>query len=330
MSFASISGVVAALPLVALLGACGSSSDANDDADASATGAGVGGAGAGGAGGGGDPADACAAAFTADTAHLAAGADMESSGEVTVCLRWTAPEDVDVSGVLGDLGPLGHHALLFADPGSETPDGTAPCNDAELMDDVGDGFYLLAGVSYESSGKPYEFPTYAGYQIGLHVAKGTQLVFAVHLLNPSPEAATGCAWIDLDRSKPVQVPLTFRTVLPRDEYTLVVPAHGSIDVDVSEPAGSSFRVAAASSHMHAGGTHFRLSVQPSDVTLYETTNWADPAPMLFDTTKVVVDADDDLRIECTLENQTDTDQHFPEQMCVGGLYVLPCSYPGAC
>ena len=189
---------------------------------------------------------------------------------------------------------------------------------------------MLAGVSYESSGVKYDFPTQGPYQIGLKIPKGTQLIFDAHFLNAGGSTAEGCATLDLDRGKAVDVALLFRTVLPQEEYGLVVPANGTQVLDVSEPAGASYRIAAASSHMHAGGTHFRMSIAETDQTLYETTTWSDPVPRLFDIQKIVVDGAQSFRLECSFENTSDTDQHFPEQMCVGGMYLLPCSTPGAC
>jgi hypothetical protein len=317
----------------AVLAGCGSSdADTSDGGGAAgATGTtGAGGAGSGGAGSGGAP-GACESHLEGDTVRLATQATLAGGTQATVCQRWTVPEGFDVSGLVGSLGALGHHALLFATAAGGEPDGTGPCSELELMEAVkSDSFYMLAGVSYESSGVPYAFPKYAGYQLGLRVESGTQLVFEAHFLNAGSDEADGCAWLELQRGVQVDVPLAYRTVLPEAEYALEVPAHGTKDIDVSEPAGSSFRVAAASSHMHEGGTHFRMSIQPSDVTLYETEDWADPVPKQFDTEKVVVAEGDELRLECSFENTGDTPQKFPAQMCVGGLYVLSCTFPGAC
>jgi hypothetical protein len=332
MRLASSLFVVGAAVAVA---GCGSS-DAETTGGAGAAGAagatGVGGSGAGtaGAGSGGAP-GACDSQLEGDTVRLATATTVEGGTQATVCQRWTVPEAFDVSGLVGSLGALGHHALLFATTTGGEPDGTGPCNELELMEAVqSDSFYMLAGVSYESSGVPYSFPEYAGYQLGLRVESGTQLVFESHFLNAGGDEADGCAWLELERGVQVDVPLAYRTVLPEAEYALEVPAHGTQDIDVSEPAGASFRVAAASSHMHEGGKHFRMSIQPSDVTLYETDDWADPVPKQFDTTKVVVEESDELRLECSFDNSGDAPQKFPAQMCVGGLYVLSCSFPGAC
>lgn len=283
-----------------------------------------------GTGGSGGDAPACAPSFDGDTLHLAAGAPLAPGEETNVCLRWTAPEDIDISGLVGTLGTAGHHALLIARAGSTEPDGLAPCNEAELMDAQTKGdFQMLAGVSYESSGVHYAFPA-APVQIGLRVPKGTQLVFDAHFLNPGGSAAEGCATLDLDRGKPVIVPLVFRTVLPAEEYGLSIPAHGTIDVAYDEPAGGSYRIAAASSHMHPGGTHFRMSVKETDQTLYETMVWSDPVPRLFDTEKVVVQDGQTFHLECSFQNDGSSPQHFPSQMCVGGMYLLSCDFPGAC
>jgi hypothetical protein len=301
------------------------------DAGSSEGSGGAGAATSSGAGGGGGAAAACEPSFDGDTLHLAASATVASGDETTVCLRWTTPETIEVSGLVGTLGPLGHHALLMTQASPTEPDGLAPCSEAELMDATAVGsFQMLAGVSYESSGTKYDFPTQGPYQIGLKIPKGTQLIFDAHFLNAGGSTAEGCATLDLDRGKAVDVALLFRTVLPQEEYGLVVPANGTETIDVSEPAGASYRIAAASSHMHAGGTHFRMSIAETDQTLYETTTWSDPVPRLFDTQKIVVDGAQTFRLECSFENTSDTDQHFPDQMCVGGMYLLPCTTPGAC
>lgn len=320
-----------------LAGALAACSSANNTS--STTSSGTGGAGTtltssstsstGGSGGSG-AAPSCAPSLDANTLHLAAGATLAPGEDATVCLRWTAPEDIDISGLGGTLGTAGHHALLIGRTNSTDPDGLAPCSEAELMDAQLKGdFQMLAGVSYESSGVHYDFPA-APVQIGLRVAKGTQLIFDAHFLNAGGAAVEGCSTLDLDRGKPVLVPLQFRTVLPKEQYGLAVPAHGSIDVAYDEPAGGSYRIAAASSHMHAGGTHFRMSIKETDQTLYETTNWADPQPKLFDVEKVVVQDGQTFHLECSFQNDSATPQFFPNQMCVGGMYLLSCDFPGAC
>jgi hypothetical protein len=44
----------------------------------------------------------------------------------------------------------------------------------------------------------------------------------------------------------------------------------------------------------------------------------------------VVEPTQTLRLDCSFENPTATEQRFPSQMCVGAMYVLSCSLPGAC
>lgn len=278
---------------------------------------------------GGAPA-ACAPSFASDLVHLAVSADLVPGDDKVMCLRWTAPEDLDISGVVGTLGPAGHHALLMSRATPTEPDGVGPCSEAEIMDAQTKGdFQLLAGVSYESSGIKYAFPS-VPVQIGLHVPKGAQLVFDGHFLDTGADAVSGCATIDLDLGKPVIAKLLFRTVLPKEQYTLTIPAHGKTDVTYAEPTGGKYRIAAASSHMHEGGTHFKMSVKETGQVLYETVNWADPSPKLFDSQKVVVDDTQSFQLDCSFDNPSGTDQHFPQQMCVGGMYLLSCAFPGAC
>lgn len=247
-----------------------------------------------------------------------------------MCLRWTTPEAIDVSGFVGTLGTSAHHALLLSHGTPTAPDGVAPCSEAELMDaQANGGFQMLAGVSYESSGQRYDFPS-SPVQVGLHVPAGAQLVFDAHFINPTQNAIDACATLDLDRGAQVIAKLQFRTILPVEQYGLTVPAQGSIDVTYEEPTGGKYRIAAASSHMHKGGTAFRMSVKETGQTLYETQEWAEPAPAIFDTQKIVVEDNQTFQLDCSFANTGTSDQHFPDQMCVGGMYLLPCTLPGAC
>ena len=284
---------------------------------------------AGSGGSGGAPA-ACVPSFTAETIHLAVAADLLPGDDKVTCLRWTATEDIDISGLVGTLGPAGHHALLMSRATATEPDGAGPCSEAEIMDaQIKGDFQLLAGVSYETSGVKYSFPS-VPVQVGLHVPKGAQLVFDAHFLDTGADPVSACATLDLDRGKPVIAKLLFRTVLPKEQYTLTVPAHGKIDVTYLEPVGGKYRIAAASSHMHQGGTHFKMSVKEPFQLLFETTTWAEPKPALFDVQKILVDETQSFQLDCSFENQSGVDQHFPDQMCVGGMYLLPCTFPGAC
>lgn len=322
--------LLSALALAAL--ACSST-----PAETSATGAGGGtssstatGASSSGSGGSGGAPAACVPAFTADKIHLAVSADLLPGDEKVMCLRWTTTEDLDISSLVGTLGPAGHHALLVSRATPTEADGVGPCSEAEIMDAQTKGdFQLLAGVSYESDGVKYAFPS-VPVQIGLHVPKGSQLVFDAHFLDTGAGSVSACATMDLDRGKPVIAKLLFRTVLPKEEYALSVPAHGKIDVSYAEPTGGKYRIAAASSHMHEGGTHFKMSVKETGQLLFETTTWSEPKPALFDVQKIVVDETQSFQLDCSFDNQSGSDQHFPDQMCVGGMYLLSCAFPGAC
>jgi hypothetical protein len=245
-------------------------------------------------------------------------------------LRHTVTDTLDITGFQGNMGPLGHHTLLLSVGQPSEPDGLAPCSEPEIMDaQVQGDFAMLAGVSYETDGLRYDFPS-SPVQVGLRVPAGSQLIFDAHFLNTTGNAGDACARIELSRGKPVVAALEFRTILPEEQYGLSVPAMDSISVSYDQPAGARYRVAAASSHMHAGGTHFRMSVVETGQTLFETTDWAEPQPAIYDTQKIVVEAEQTIRLECSFENPTSAVQSFPQQMCVGGMYTLACTLPGAC
>lgn len=277
-----------------------------------------------------ETAGSCEPVFGEDMIRLAAGAKLAPGQEGSWCFRWTTPRRLEITGFKGALGPGGHHALLLARASSTEPDGLAPCSEAELMDAQRVGaFDLLAGVSYESSGQRFEFPS-APVQAGLAVAPGTQLIFDAHLHNSGTSELAGCASLELSTGRPVSASLIFRTVLPEAQYSLVVPARGAVDVTYEEPAGGHYRIVASSTHMHEGGKHVRFSIKETGQTLYETSNWANPTPVVHAARKLLVEAGQTFRLECSFENPGAMDQRFPEQMCVGGMYLLPCSLPGAC
>jgi hypothetical protein len=190
-------------------------------------------------------------------------------------------------------------------------------------------FQMLAGVSYESSDQPVVFPA-APVQVGLRVAAGTQLLLETHFVNAQPTATTSCTTLTLSRGAPVVAALVFRTVIPKEEYTLTIPAGQTVTGTYEEPAGDRYRIAAASSHMHDGGEHFQLQIKETGVILYETSTWSEPMPALFDTRKIVVEANQTFQISCTFHNRGPVDQHFPDQMCVGAMFLLPCLFPGEC
>lgn len=267
---------------------------------------------------------ACPEDLDGDPLHLAAFAEVQSGEDISYCRRYTAPGPIDIQQFVGTLGPSGHHSLLLVHPTPMEPDGLAPCSEAEIMDaNAGSAFQLIGGVSYETDGVPVVFPS-KPVQVGLHIPAGAQLVFDAHFLNPTAEPVHTCASMSLTRGTKIALALEFRTILPKSEFTLNVPAHQSVSVSYDDaPASSRVRILAASSHMHEGGKHLRMSIVETGQTIYETTTWVEPKPSVYDQSILVLDQGQTIRIECTLDNTTATDQKFPAQMCVGAMYVMP-------
>jgi hypothetical protein len=288
-----------------------------------------GGAGGGGGAGGSDGGTACAPSFTGDVVHLAAGATIPSGADQTYCLRWTTPDELDVTGYTGALGPGGHHALLLTRASSTDPDGFAPCSEATIMDaEVLGPFGMVAGVSFGSNGEQIAFPATPS-PTGLRIPAGTQLILDTHLINPTAQSLDACVSIDLARGT-VDVPLDLVTVLPAAEYALSVPAHGSVSVSYPQPSGGSFQIVGAWGHMHDGATQFLLSIKETGMTLFQTDDWAEPKPMMFGSQTVLVDSTQSFQLDCSFANEGSAAVGFPDQMCVGAMYLLPCAVPGGC
>ena len=70
--------------------------------------------------------------------------------------------------------------------------------------------------------------------------------------------------------------------------------------------------------------------EETDQTIYESRQWADPTPAVFPDRVLKIDAGQTFRIECSFANATAAEQRFPDQMCVGGMYLLSCALPFAC
>jgi hypothetical protein len=261
--------------------------------------------------------------------HLAAGATIPSGADQTYCLRWTTPDDLDITGFTGALGPGGHHAVLLTRASSSDPDGLAPCSEATIMNaEMLGPFGLVAGVSSGGSGQRLDFPATPS-PTGLRIPKGTQLILDTHLINVTSQSLDACASIDLTRGT-VDVPLELLTMLPTPEYTLSVPPHGSVSVSYPQPSSGGFRILGALGHMHEGATQFRLSIKETGMTLFESTDWAESKPMMFGNQTVLIESAQSFQLDCSFVNVGSTAVGFPDQMCVGAMYLLPCVVPGGC
>lgn len=282
-------------------------------------------AGAGGSDGG----VGCAPSYAGDGVHLAAGAPVPSGGDQTYCLRWTTPDELDITSFTGTLGAGGHHALLLTRASSPDPDGFDPCSEATIMDaQVLGPFGMVAGFSFASSGEQIDFPTTPS-PTGLRIPKGTQLILDTHFINTTAQSLDACASIDLTRGT-VDVPLELLTMLPAAEYTLSVPPLGSVSVSYPQPSGGNFQILSAWGHMHEGATQFLLSIKETGTTLFESTDWAEPKPMIFSDQTVLIESTQSFQLDCSFDNVGTTAVGFPDQMCVGAMYLLPCAADGGC
>lgn len=266
----------------------------------------------------------CPEDLESETLKFSAGARIEPGQDISYCRRFTTSEDIPIQQFVGTLGPGGHHSLVLIRPTATEPDGVGPCSEAEIMDaQSGSPFQLLGGASYETDGVPVVFPT-TPVRVGLLIPAGAQIVFDAHFLNPTNKPIDGCASMSFSRGTGIDIALEFRTILPPAEYALVVPAHQTIDVNYDdEPMPSRYRIVAASSHLHEGGKHFRMSILETGQTIFETSTWSEPKPALYDKAVLVIEKGQTIHLECSFANTTAVDQHFPAQMCVGAMYVIP-------
>lgn len=240
---------------------------------------------------------------------------MPPGTEGYVCVRQTIEEDLYVSG-FDAINPLGTHHTLLTMGAPNAPDGLTPCT-------AGDNRPLSvfgSGVGTD----PLEFPP----GVGLHIAKGTQLLLNLHLFNLGTEDLSGTSGTRVHA-------IAESDVTERAEGLLA----GTIALDL--PPGqtttstgyctmsSNVTVFAVAPHMHTLGIHEKVVAAPAsgpEVTLVDAPyDFNEQSYHLIDPIKLA--KGDRVRVECTHHNTTDKTVVFGEstlsEMCFAGIYRYP-------
>lgn len=166
-----------------------------------------------------------------------------------LCYATTLDEDLVVGGYSSEAQPFVHH-LVFVKPIVPEPEGFTECNTLFRM--TWEPLYITGAGDAR-----LEFPKDAGHKL----AKGTQLLVQMHLLNVNDEPVEGTVEIDLHRStadNPRSVSaFAFGTT------DLSLPPNQDSEVQGSCELKERVELIAAFPHMHLLGTKMTVDVGPS-------------------------------------------------------------------
>jgi len=240
--------------------------------------------------------------------------DVGPGQEVYKCQNFANPfgGDGEVSAFESHMTEGSHHLLLFYEDGA---------TDSALEDCSGLEF---APTPY-STQLPDDALTYPdGVSALVPAAKGFRL--QSHYLNPTNETITAHVEVTLHTVDP-GVETQHAGVLFVVEPNFVIAPHSTQTVTHDCSIPFDMNLLKAASHMHKHGTGFVATV--SDETLYETTTWSDPVPVVFDPPKAVAGGSP-LHFECDFQNDSDSPLVFGEsaatnEMCifVSAFYPVP-------
>ena len=233
------------------------------------------------------------------------------------CVRLTVPEDMYVTSIIAQAPPGTHHTVLSIASGMAAgADGEQDCSVQTL------GTHMLYASGVGTS--PLDFPA----DVGLKIAKGTQIHLNLHLYNASDEALSGesAIWIQASSTPP---PTLAEMVLagPIDFEIEAKPNDQRITGECT--ASQPYTLFAVWPHMHRFAVHQKVElVRSDDVRVlhdrpfaFEEQSYAQLHPMSN------VSAGDKVRVTCTYVNTAGEPVRYGDgpnsEMCFAGLYRYP-------
>ena len=229
------------------------------------------------------------------------------------------PHDLYATALTTYQGRFGHHVILFRSVEQEEPGTVRDCTEASDMANL---IPVIAPITFDMD----RFPP----GMALHIPAGTQLVIQQHYLNTTErELVTSDAMHLAHTSRDEVEVLAGFFGLSYTDFSLMPGSSNTLQFDCAVPKDISFLNMGP--HMHEYGTKFQtLAGKPDNLeTLIDVDPWLpafrDDPPMLQWTVDnaLHLDAGDILRTICELDNVSDHELRFPEEMCVTFGYYYP-------
>jgi hypothetical protein len=244
-----------------------------------------------------------AVSWTTDTFTL------DPDTERYVCFAATLAEDLVVNGYANKREPLIHHLIFARVIGTEREPETLTACDTSYRSNWETVYVSGAGENQ------LEFPADAGHKL----AKGSQLVVQMHLINSTDTVRAGALTIQMRRSqvanpRPVNPFLLGTTAID-------LPPRARTAVTGTCSMWQGVKLIGGFPHMHSRGRSLRIEVGPSENALTEVYR-RDPfhyAEQRIDSFELVLSPGDMTRVTCTFENAQDQKINFGEtsdgEMC---------------
>jgi hypothetical protein len=240
---------------------------------------------------------------------------MPSGTEGYVCARQTIDEDLYVNGFDAIKPPGTHHTLLTMGA-PNAPDGVTSCT----AGDNGPLSVFGSGVGTAL----LQFPT----GVALKIAKGSQLVLNLHLLNAGTNSLSGLSGTRVHTVPEAEV-VHMAEGLLAGTITLNIPPGQTTSHIGHCTMTSDVTLFAVAPHMHTLGIHEKVVAERASadevVLLDAPYDFNEQSYQLI--TPLSLAKGDRVRVECTHYNTTDKTVTFGQsthsEMCFAGIYRYP-------
>jgi hypothetical protein len=160
--------------------------------------------------------------------------------------------------------------------------------------------------------------------VGHLIPAGTGFRVNLHLLNTSEDTAEVFVKLKMTVVEPSQVTERAASMFLNFAGLSVPPGKSTTRASFTVPYD--IHLMGALSHMHRQGVHF--TAETGDGTqLFETTNWLDPTPRVFDP-PLLVQAGTDIRWACDYVNETSRTLTFGESAGINEMCIFPGTFYG--
>jgi hypothetical protein len=229
---------------------------------------------------------------------------------------------MNVIHVLGDQGPSGHHASLYANTVIEPVGTTRLCKDEDMLTVTFLG--AVGGEGNDSETVP--LPDGLVFQM----PAGQALMVNTHYLNTTTSTLVGESVVDVLFAEPSD-DLVVAGSFALNYSGFEIPPNSEYTVDVTCTVEQPLSLVLYSNHMHRFGETVFTEVQRTDGSvelLSRDEGWSQHdafAPPFVSWTKdapMVIQPGDILHEQCTWVNDTSDTVLFPTEMCVGVGYTL--------